>query len=86
MEATLLCVLSGAAMLANLADLTLPHPESDIPGHTGPVPLELKTSSHSISSSMSLRMGVPDQLPLQSKPADYPLPLLMICTGRQRCF
>jgi len=63
MEATPPRSLSGAAMLASLADLTLPHPESDILGHTGPVPLELKTPSHPLSSSMSLLMGFLDQLP-----------------------
>jgi len=52
------CGLSGAAMLASLAYLTLSHPESDIPGHTGPIPLELKTLSHPPISSMSLLMSV----------------------------
>jgi len=32
MEAMPPCSFSGEAMLASLADLTLPHPESDIPG------------------------------------------------------
>jgi len=37
---------SGVAMLTSMAYLTLPHPELDIPGHTGPKSLELKTPSH----------------------------------------
>jgi len=84
MEAMPPCGLSGAAMLASLADLTLPHPELDILGHTGPIPLKLKTPSHPPSSRMSLLMGVLDQLPPQRKRADYPVPFSVICTGCQR--
>jgi len=73
-----------SAMLVSLAYLTLPHPESDIPGHTGPRPLELKTPSHPPGSCMSLHMGVSDQLSPQSKWTDYPLSFPVICTGCQR--
>jgi len=83
MEVVPTCDHSEATMLASLADLTLPHPKSDIPGHTWPVPLELKTPSQQPSSCMSLLMGVPDQLPLQIKWADYPLSFPVICTGCQ---
>jgi len=81
MKPTPLCGLSGAAMLTSLAYLSLPHPESDIPGHTGPKPLELKTPNHPSSFCMSLPMGVPDQLLLQSKRTEYPLSFTAIDAG-----
>jgi len=49
-------------MLASLAHLALPHLEWDIPGHTGPKPLEFRTPSHPSSSCMGLLMDIPDQL------------------------
>jgi len=68
-------------MITSLAYLALLHAESDIPGHTGPKPLELKTPSHPPSSCMSLLMCVLDQLPPQSKWPDYPLSLTAIGAG-----
>jgi len=68
-------------MLTSLAYLTLPYLESDIPGHTALKSLELKTPSHPPSSCMSLLMGVPDQLPPQSRRTDYPLSFTAIGAG-----
>jgi len=68
-------------MLASLEYLALLHPESDIPGHTGLIPPKLQTPGHPSSSSMSLLMGVPDQLSAQAKWADYTRAFLVMCSG-----
>jgi len=84
MEATSLRSLSGAAMPTSLAYFTLLHSESDIPGHPGPTPPELKTPSHPPSYSMCLLMGVLDQLQVKTKQTEYPLTFMVICTDCQR--
>jgi len=82
MEAAPLRGFSGVAMLDSSAYLTLPHPESDIPGHPRPIPLELKAPNHPPSFSMSLLMGVPDQLSAKGNWTDYPLTFLVIRSSR----
>jgi len=71
-------------MLASLAYFTLPHLESDIPGHTEPIPLELKTLSHLPDSCMSLLMGVLSPTPVAKQTDRLPSPFLAICTDCQR--
>jgi len=67
MEATPPGSLSGAAILASLAYLTLPHLQSDIPGHPGPISLKLQTFGHPPRSGMCLLMGVLYQLLVKSE-------------------
>jgi len=59
MEATPPCVLSGAAMLASLADLTLPHPKLDIPGHTGPSTTGVEDTESPAQLQHELAYGCP---------------------------
>jgi len=49
-------------MLGSLADLALPYPQSYVPRHSGPLPAQLQTLDDPTGSSMSLFMGVPNQI------------------------
>jgi len=68
-------------MLASLADLALPYPQSYVPSHSGPVPMQPQTPDDPTDSRVSLFMVVPNQFPPKGAWTDdaVSLQLTVVC-------
>jgi len=64
-------------MLASLADLALPYPQSYFPSYSGPVPTQPQTPNDPTDSRVSLFMGVPNQFPPKGAWTDDVVHLLL---------
>jgi len=64
-------------MLASLADLALPYPQSYVPSHSGLVPMQPQTPDDPTDSTVSLFMGVPSLFPPEGAWTDDAVPFLL---------
>jgi len=64
-------------MLTSLTDLALPYPQSYVPSHPGPLPMQPQTPDDPTDSRVSMSMGVPGQFPSKGAWTDDAVPLLL---------